>query len=581
MTSLWAAATYWIVGDDVRSLSRQTNDLTRRRSLSSAQISRNQRLLTSSPTILGLSPTLLKMFTNEPFFLPYQRAWINDRSRLKLCQKGRQIGLSLADSYDSVRKAALSGGRDVWVMSRDETQAKQYIRYCRHWAKVLNLAAQDHHDRVLRSPGTKGLKAQELEFANGAHIYALSSNPDAIAGKSGHVKLDEFALHREQRTLYAVAKPVIQWGGTLAIISTHRGAESVFNHIINDIVEHNNPMGWSMHKIPIQRAVGEGLVEKIDRATGGSWSTNLESSKHQVPNSKHQTSNFKEDLGGRPRSSNLQTPKELLETSGNNSAIRIPHSALGSDDSALCTLHSALRAYWLAQQRAECIDEEQWLQEYCCVPADESAAFISYEMLNACSDPEIRLMSIPELMEYAGRASQSADAQKFALYLGVDVARKTDLCVFDVGEKIGDVVWDRARLELRGRTFSEIEGELHRLLKMSAIKRACIDATGLGMQLAEQAKEKFGWKVEPITFTAPVKEELAFNMRSYFEDRKLRISSEDKLTADLHAMRKEVTSSGNFRFGGESGESHCDRFWAKALRQHAARYKSKVWARVG
>jgi phage FluMu gp28-like protein len=31
-----------------------------------------------------------------PFFLPYQRAWINDRSRLKLCQKGRQIGLSLA-----------------------------------------------------------------------------------------------------------------------------------------------------------------------------------------------------------------------------------------------------------------------------------------------------------------------------------------------------------------------------------------------------------------------------------------------------------------------------------------------------
>jgi phage FluMu gp28-like protein len=467
----------------------------------------------------------------SPFFLAYQRAWINDRSRLKLCQKGRQIGLSLADSYDSVRKAALNGGRDVWVMSRDETQAKQYICYCRHWAKVLNLAAQEHHDRVLRSPGTKGLKAQELEFANGAHIYALSSNPDAIAGKSGHVKLDEFALHREQRTLYAVAKPVIQWGGTLAIISTHRGAESVFNNIINDIVEHGNPMGWSMHKIPIQRAVEEGLVEKIDRATGGSLRSSLDDSAIHI---------------GQPPGS-----------------------------------QSAVRRNWLAQQRAECIDEEQWLQEYCCVPADESAAFISYEMLNACSDPEIRLMSIPELMEYAGRAAQSADAQKFALYLGVDVARKTDLCVFDVGEKIGDVVWDRARLELSGRTFSEIEAELHRLLKMSAIKRVCIDATGLGMQLAEQAKERFGWKVEPITFTAPVKEELAFNMRSDFEDRKVRITSDDKLSADLHAMRKEVTSSGNFRFGGESGESHCDRFWAKALRQHAARYKSKVWARVG
>ena len=296
---------------------------------------------------------------------------------------------------------------------------------------------------------------------------------------------------------------------------------------------------------------------------------------------KVKTSNFKHQTSKKALAGGHEAPIFKLQRNCLKPAVIIPQSAIRNPHWVRTILHSALRSYWLAQQRAECIDEEQWLQEYCCVPADESAAFISYEMLNACSDPEIRLMSIPELMEYAGRASQSADAQKFALYLGVDVARKTDLCVFDVGEKIGDVVWDRARLELRGRTFSEIEGELHRLLKMSAIKRACIDATGLGMQLAEQAKEKFGWKVEPITFTAPVKEELAFNMRSDFEDRKLRISSEDKLTADLHAMRKEVTSSGNFRFGGESGESHCDRFWAKALRQHAARYKSKVWARVG
>jgi len=78
---------------------------------------------------------------NPAYFLPYQRDWIQDSSRLKLCQKGRQIGLSYADSYDSVRKAAVAPGRDVWVMSRDEAQAKQYIRYCRHWANVLHFAA--------------------------------------------------------------------------------------------------------------------------------------------------------------------------------------------------------------------------------------------------------------------------------------------------------------------------------------------------------------------------------------------------------------------------------------------------------
>jgi len=42
-----------------------------------------------------------------------------------------------------------------------------------------------------------------------------------------------------------------------------------------------------------------------------------------------------------------------------------------------------LREAWLAKVRAECIDEEQWLQEYCCVPADESTAFITFEMITA------------------------------------------------------------------------------------------------------------------------------------------------------------------------------------------------------
>src|SRR5579859_4653606 len=182
------------------------------------------------------------------FFLPYQQAWIADPARLKICQKSRQIGLSYADSYDSVRKA-VKGGRDVWVMSRDERQAKQYIRYCKHWANVLHLAAVDLGEKVFDLKNGKVAKVQVLSFACRSNIYGLSSNPDAIAGKTGHVKLDEFALHKDQRTLYAVAKPVIQWGGTLSVISTHRGAGTVFNELIIEINERGNPMGWSLHTI--------------------------------------------------------------------------------------------------------------------------------------------------------------------------------------------------------------------------------------------------------------------------------------------------------------------------------------------
>ena len=245
------------------------------------------------------------------YFMGYQAKWINDPSRMRICEKGRQIGMSYADSYDSVTKAAVDTGKDVWVMSRDEVQAKQYILYCKRWANILKYAAEDLGEQVFEMQNGKPVKIQVLNFASRANIYALSSNPDAIVGKTGHVKLDEFALHKYQRTLFAVAKPVIQWGGTISILSTHRGIVTVFNSLIQDINHKGNPMGWSLHTIPIQLAVEQGIVEKINAASGATES----------------------------------------------------------------------REAWLARQRAECIDEEQWLQEYCCIPADESTAFITYDLL--------------------------------------------------------------------------------------------------------------------------------------------------------------------------------------------------------
>ena len=457
------------------------------------------------------------MLREPPYFLPYQIAWINDPAPLKLMQKSRQVGVSFADAYDSVMKASEKGARlDVWISSRDETQAKLYLEDCKRWAEFLQIRVEELGQMIF--DGEQNTCAYVLQFPTRRRIYSLSSNPNALAGKRGHVKLDEFALHEDQRLLYRVAKPVTTWGGQLCLISTHRGAQTVFNQLIRDITERGNPMGWSLHTVPLHKAVEQGLVERINKKTGG-----------------HES-----------------------------------------------------REDFLKRLRAGCLDEEQWLQEYCCVPADESVAFITYEMLNACEETGVRLLSMGELEEGVNRTDQTGPTgltdgtyRGGPLYLGVDVARKHDLCVIDVGEKIGDIVWDRARIEFQGRPFSEIEAELYRLLRLRQVKRACIDATGMGIQLAERAADKFNWKVEPITFTASVKEELAFGLRADFEDRKLRIPRDEKLRADLRGIQKEVSLSGNIRFVGESGDSHCDRFWAKALRQHAARYKVQVGGAVG
>jgi len=420
------------------------------------------------------------------FFLLYQLAWILDRSPLKIIEKSRQIGITYADAYDSVIKASNKiGGLDVWVSSRDEVQAKLYLEDCKYWAKFLHIKAVDLGEIVIE-PKTRA-SAFVLQFANQRRIYCLSSNPNALAGKRGHVKLDEFALQQDQRLLYRVAKPVTTWGGTLSIISTHRGVNSVFNEIIREIKENGNPMRWSLHTVPIQKAIEQGIVERINERTRRNES--------------------------------------------------------GPD--------------FEKRTKAECIDDEQWAQEYCCQPADESSAFITFEMLTANEAPNC-------MKDFA----YLQNCQN-PLYMGVDIARTSNLTVMDVGELIGDVLWDRFRLELRNKTFAEQEYELHRLLALPKLKRACIDKGGLGMQLAEQAKRRFGWKVEPVNFTPATKEEMAYRLRAAFEDKKIRIPRDAELRADLRGIRKQVTSSGNIRFDGESEGSHCDRFWAKALRQNA------------
>jgi phage FluMu gp28-like protein len=457
------------------------------------------------------------------FFLPYQQHWIDDHSPLKIIEKSRQIGITYADACDSVRKAAhRTRANDVWVSSRDEGTARLYLDHCKRWARALNYAARDMGEQFINRE--KDLTAHVLRFSTGYSIYSISSCPNALVGKTGHIKLDEFAIHKDQRELFRVAKPCTTWGGQLSIISTHRGCNSVFNEILRSIKEQGNPMGWSHHRVTVHDAVSQGLVEQIGLVTG-----------------KRET-----------------------------------------------------REHFLNRLRAECLDEEQWQQEYCCQPSDENSAFITWDMITSAEFPNC--LQPFSYLERGCAGASAADSSQFDnrhspignLYCGVDVARKKHLCVIDLGEKIGDVMWDRYRIELQDKPFSEIEYELWRVLQLPAVKRCCIDDTGLGMQLAERAKERFGWKVEPITFTAPVKEELAFELRHCFEDRLLRIDPSAALRSDLRGIKKEVTVSGNIRFVSEegstaaagSGSGHCDRFWAKALRQHAAKQRREFFAIV-
>lgn len=232
-------------------------------------------------------------------------------------------------------------------------------------------------------------------------------------------------------------------------------------------------------------------------------------------------------------------------------------------------LTDAERQQWLAAERKACGDEDSWQQEYCCVPLDETSASLSYEMLAACERDDI----LQPLAQLRGD-----------LYLGFDIARKHDLSVIVVTEKSFNCLIVRHILTLKNTPFQKQKKLLFELLNKSNVRRICIDASGLGMNLSEDALAFFGqYKVEPVTFSSPVKEALATDLRIAFENRSIIIPSDADLRDDLHSVKRAVTIAGNIRFDVERSETdgHADRFWALALAVHAAKGAgaSKPWVR--
>lgn len=216
------------------------------------------------------------------------------------------------------------------------------------------------------------------------------------------------------------------------------------------------------------------------------------------------------------------------------------------------------RERWTAEQRENCFDENTWLQEYCCVPVDEASAFLTYELIAGCERDDL---------------ARPLSGIEGDLFVGMDIGRKRDLSVIWGLERLGLAKYTRFVTVLEKTPFKRQREALFEILSHKNLRRACIDSTGLGMQLAEEAQERFGkFRVEQVTFTPAVKEDLAYRLHTHFEDRQVYVPEDVSIREDLHSVRKITTGAGNIRFDVAASEKlgHADRFWALALGLHAA-----------
>jgi len=426
----------------------------------------------------------------DALFLPYQERWIKDQSLVKLMEKSRQIGISWATAYAIVRRKGLKGCQyDSWVSSRDEIQARLFLEDCKQFADVLNVAAKDLGEQLIGDDSKQTAFVLELV----KRIHSMSSNPDAQAGKRGDRVLDEFALHKDNRKLYAIAEPGLTWGGQMELISTHRGAHNFFNELVVEAREGGNPKKISLHRVTLEDALDQGFLYKLQ--------------------------------------------------------LKLPdgHPVLDMVESE-----------YFDYIKSRAADEETFMQEYMCEPADDSSIFIESDLYAAAEYSPNEKWEKP--LEECG-----------SLYLGVDIGRHKDLTSITVAEKEGKHLFTRFRKDLKKTKFSEQKAVIWPILALPNLKKACFDKTGLGEQMAEEAADKFKSKVIPVHFTMQTKSEMAYGLRSCMEDRHLRIPIDPKLKKAFRAIKKETTSVGNIVFKADSGpDGHSDEFWSYGLMVKAA-----------
>ena len=207
----------------------------------------------------------------------------------------------------------------------------------------------------------------------------------------------------------------------------------------------------------------------------------------------------------------------------------------------------------IEQMRAAVDDDDIWAQEFMCEFIDNTSVLLPYEMIGKCESADIKSLT-------------SGEDAASPLYIGMDVGRQKDLSVIITAAKCGDVLVVTGIDTLRKMPFADQLAILCDKARASRVRGVCIDSTGIGAMLAEEAVRKVGSKVQPVQFTVQSKGEMYGLMRRRFEERSIRIPVDRDLREDLHAVQRLVSTGGNVTYSApRNADGHSDRAAALAL----------------
>lgn len=489
-------------------------------------------------------------------FCLHQLAWLNDHARVKVWEKSRRIGASWIEALYTVIQAARKkndGGQNAYYLSYNKDMTRQFIKDCLWWAKVLGVVCGDMLEIV--ADWDKDVTIFRISFASGNLVEALPSEPRSIRSKQGRVIIDEAAFVDDLDELNKAAMALLMWGGQVVILSTHNGMENKFNEMLGDIRAGKLP--YSLHRTDFDDALAGGLYKAICRKKGDEWS--------QAAQDAWRAATIEEYGGG--------ADEELFCIPARSGGVWLTGTLIES-----CMRDDIPVLYWAPETAREAFDAWSLAGDIMIDGLGPVSVITLRDWLRGREFVDIPREAAALLVELWYR--ENVEPLIAALkpgerhFIGGDFGRSGDLTVYwPLAETSILHAHTPFTLELRDTPFRVQEQFLFRLgHALPRFSGAALDARGIGMQLAESARQEWGPQgVAQVMLTEGWYREHMPPVKSSLEDRTTTLPKNAEIKDDFRSIRviNGVPRLPEGKTGPKGRQRHGDAAVAYALARFA------------
>ena len=427
--------------------------------------------------------------TDASVLLPYQKCWVADESDLKIAEKSRRTGLTWAEAADAVLCASAArnaGGTNHYYVGSNKEMAIEFIDACAMWAKAFSKIGSEIEEEILQDED-KDILTFNIKFASGFKIQALSSRPSNLRGRQGNVTIDDAAFHEQLAEVLKAALALTMWGAKIRLISTHNGVENLFNELIQD--SRAGKKRYSVHRITLDDACADGLYKRICQMRKIEWSQESEDE-------------------------------------------------------------------WKANLLRDTATKEDALEEYYCVPKQGGGAYLSRALIESrmVDAPVLRFEGTTEFNAWQEHLRQAEMRDWCEAHLKPHLEALNPQLQHAIGEDFGRsgdltviapvIITQQLKrefpflIELRNVPFKQQEQVFYYIAdRLPRLIGGALDARGNGQYLAEQAKYRYGDRIEEVMLTQSWYLENMPKLKAAFEDDEISLPKDADVLDDLRALQ--------------------------------------------